>query len=133
MFKIVQTIERGQKHLCTVPDKWENAGYLYWPKSKAEKLILEGNSVPSSDWLEMRCVLKRRNLASYEEAENEISKMMYVTDTDEQDQGIFQQKRKKAKVLLPQSSRAESSANFNEVALACLVSICLNFFIVQTE
>lgn len=63
MFKIVQTVERGQKRLCSIPEKWENAGFLYWPKSTADKFIIEGSLAPSSDWLEMNCVLKR-NIAA---------------------------------------------------------------------
>lgn len=117
MFKIVQTIERGEAQLCVVPHKWEKKGKLYWPKMKADKLIMEGESAPGKNWLEMDCTLKRQNL-SQDDAEKELNRMISSIDTDEGAAvpSIPVQKRK-PRVLLPKRTNYSIlPQDFNEIA-----------------
>lgn len=87
-FKIVRTVERGKPQLCIVPAQWESNGILKWPKKSAEKLARNNNSTPTHDWTPISCMVKRRNLASYEAAEFELQTMLEHTDTEQEDDRV---------------------------------------------
>lgn len=122
MFKIVQTTERGKPQLCIVPAAWERNGTLYWPRKKAEKLVIDGSSIPGDDWFEMTCVVKRTKLKTLAAAETELEEMLECDDTDASP--ALQQPPKKAKVILPRKKpvRPASQANFNPLANYYLVN-----------
>ncbi|KAJ8708564.1 hypothetical protein PYW08_001630 [Mythimna loreyi] len=92
-FKIVSTRRRGKVELCTVPDTWEIKGILRWPKMYGDILAKNDSTQPQSDWLTYKCLLKRRNYRTYEEAEDELTKMLEKTDTDDTDDGERSYKR----------------------------------------
>ncbi|KAJ8704354.1 hypothetical protein PYW08_013078 [Mythimna loreyi] len=92
-FKIVSTRRRGKVELCTVPDTWEVKGILRWPKMYGDILAKNDSTQPQSDWLTYKCLLKRRNYRTYEEAEDELTKMLEKTDTDDTDDGERSYKR----------------------------------------
>lgn len=91
-FKIVRTIERGKPQLCIVPAQWENNGILKWPKKSAEKLAKNNDAIPTHDWTSINCMVKRRNLVSYEAAELELQTMLEHTDTEQEDDRVTLQR-----------------------------------------
>lgn len=78
-FKIVETIEKGKYVLTAVPTSWENQGNLRWPKIKSEKLRRDPFSIPEDTWRSMNCIVKRKNIMSFEEAETELRAMSDVS------------------------------------------------------
>lgn len=83
-FKIVQTQEKGTTKLSIVPSAWEAGGKLYWPPNnlKIGKLIKDDKSKPGPSWQAMPCILKRKNLFNYHDADMELMIMEECTDTD---------------------------------------------------
>lgn len=84
-FKIVKTIENGTVRLSIVPNKWEQDGILYWPPKNLknrEKLIKDGSSVPSIDWLKMPCAIKEQQLESLVTAKKLCALYSNLSDTD---------------------------------------------------
>lgn len=89
-FKIVQTKERGEILLSVVPSRWELDGVLKWPRSGTIKpstfhsMQQDENSVPSTDWIEVKCRLKRQ-YPTYDEAKSYSKQMSDQSDTEESD------------------------------------------------
>ncbi|CAH0405511.1 unnamed protein product [Chilo suppressalis] len=84
-FKIVQTVEKGRPTLSIVPYVWEDDGKLFWPTEKVKnraRLARDENSFPNPNWDILDCVVKRSNIATYAEAQNELRIMENYTDTD---------------------------------------------------
>lgn len=84
-YKIVQTLEKGKSVLTSIPDTWENDGILMWPKKLSEKLRKNEKNYPQDDWLKSNCIVKRRNISTYEEAEQEVENMCKYSDTEQFD------------------------------------------------
>lgn len=86
-YKIVQTYEKGFSRLTIVPTFWEAKGILHWPPKNRRhpKLIRDDRSRPGPGWDTFRCVVKRKDLPSYEEADAELRIMEQHTDTDYQE------------------------------------------------
>lgn len=91
-FKVVQTMERGRLRLTAVPDRWEQNGILFWPKTKQEKLRRQENCDPDSTWTTINCIVKRTNLRTFKDAENEIDIMSDRSDTETDNEHRFQTK-----------------------------------------
>lgn len=122
MFKIVQTTERGKPQLCIVPAAWEKNGTLYWPRKKAEKLVIDGSSTPGDDWFEMTCIVKRTKFKTLAAAETELEEMLECDDTDTPSPAL-QQPPKETKFLSRKKPvRPSSQANFNPLANYYLVN-----------
>ncbi|KAG5874057.1 hypothetical protein JTB14_004970 [Gonioctena quinquepunctata] len=51
MFKIVESIEEGNKELTVVPKRWEKCGTLFWPKKFAYKYQQVPEPTPDPDWI----------------------------------------------------------------------------------
>lgn len=85
-FKIVQTVEDGEVCLSIVPSTWEINGVLRWPKKLrlANKLSHMEYSQPDSSWDRMMC-LKKRELNTRKEAEDELSLMELHSDTENEE------------------------------------------------
>ncbi|KAG5870559.1 hypothetical protein JTB14_010625 [Gonioctena quinquepunctata] len=88
MFKIVETIEKGNKELTVVPKRWEQCGTLFWPKKFAYKYQQDPKSAPDPNWMFIPCKTKRQGFASFRMAEAELSKMLdtneSITENEEQ-------------------------------------------------
>lgn len=104
MYKIVETIERGSKQLTVVPQAWEKQGVLFWPKMKTEKLIKIGTSIPEDSWFQMGCKLKRKELETYETAEQELRAMLKKEDSTESEEQEVVQRKKRVRVILPKKN-----------------------------
>lgn len=117
MFNIVQTIEKGQKHLTIVPPRWENDGFLSWPRIGADKLVLDVNSVPNEDnyWFRMPCKLKRNHLISYEIAEEELERMLENEDTEQDEYETHTIQRKKRAQVKSKAVSNNSAVDFNSL------------------
>lgn len=90
-FKIVQTKEKGKNLLTIVPHLWESNEKIKWPCKSGQitakefkQMLLDKNSIPSGDWIEVKCRLKRDNL-SYEQAVAETKVMSDQSDTEASD------------------------------------------------
>lgn len=92
-FKVVQTMERGRLRLTAVPDQWEQNGTLFWPKNKQEKLRRQENCNPDQTWTTINCIVKRTNLRTFKDAENEIDAMSDRSDTETDNEHRFQTKK----------------------------------------
>lgn len=83
MYKIVETIENGEKNYSVVPSNWVNNSVLFWPNHLREgeimKLAKNPLSLPEDSWCPMPCILKA-TATSYLEA-RQIEKM-YASFTD---------------------------------------------------
>ncbi|RVE41954.1 hypothetical protein evm_013394 [Chilo suppressalis] len=105
-FKIVSTRRKGKLELCTVPETWEVKGTLRWPKMYGDILAKNDSTQPQTDWLTYNCVVKRRNYHTYEEAEDELEKMLEKTDTDDTDYSEQSYKRTTAPQKVPNLNAA---------------------------
>lgn len=81
-FKIVQTCENNSKRLLTIPSPWEDKNILKWPLKQVTKLIRNEFSTPVNDWREMKSVVKRRDIPTYETAEYVLGEMVNHEDTE---------------------------------------------------
>lgn len=79
------TRRRGRVELSTVPASWETRGKLRWPKRNGDVLSKNANVFPQRDWTTSDCILKRSNFLSYEDAEEELNRMLDRTDTEDTD------------------------------------------------
>lgn len=86
MFKIVETIEKGNKELTVVPRRWEQCGTLFWPKKIAYKYQQDPESAPEPNWISIPCKTKRQGFASFQIAEAELSKMVDDESTTENEE-----------------------------------------------
>lgn len=85
-YKIVQTVEKGKKTLVVIPSLWENEGKLWWPPRNIQfKVMKDEQSKPGNDWKLMKCILKRSNILTYQQADSELSFMEENSDTDVND------------------------------------------------
>lgn len=82
-FKIVQTCENNSNRLFTIPSPWEDKNILKWPLKQVTKLIKNEFSTPEGDWREMKCVVKRRHIPTYEIAEYVLGEMVNHEDTED--------------------------------------------------
>ncbi|CAH0403153.1 unnamed protein product [Chilo suppressalis] len=74
-------------------EHWEHREKLRWPKYNSDSLCKDENAQPGPDWIAMNCTLKRKNFPTYEDAEEELIKMLNKTDTDtDNDQELGQHK-----------------------------------------
>ncbi|KAF5302057.1 hypothetical protein FQR65_LT19132 [Abscondita terminalis] len=119
MFKIVETIEKGRRELTIVPSAWEVDGHLFWPKTKADKLIRHADSVPEYSWFRMKCKLKRNHLINYEVGEEELERMLDNDETGTEEETVnVRKKTRKSKSEFP--NRHED--DFNALATSCMTS-----------
>ncbi|CAH2988860.1 unnamed protein product [Chilo suppressalis] len=81
-FKIVKTYENNKDKLFAVPSFWEDKNILKWPRKNEAKHI-KNESTPEADWKQLKCVVKRRNIPSYETAEYVLKEMLNHTDTED--------------------------------------------------
>lgn len=90
-FKILQTNEQNKDYLSIVPHLWEVNGFVKWPaKSQMNTksfipLVKNPDSVPDANWTSHKCVVKRRDVATYELAEIQVDQMSDQTDSSEVD------------------------------------------------
>ncbi|CAG9790285.1 unnamed protein product [Diatraea saccharalis] len=84
-FKIVKSLEKGVYRHWIVPSSWEHDNNVKWPKKNISELVKCIDSVPEPDWLHIKCQVKRSNIPTYKEADRELSRLLNVTDTDEDD------------------------------------------------
>lgn len=121
-FKIVSTLRRGRRELCTVPSQWEHRGQLRWPRYNVDTLIKDSSVQPRADWLTMSCSLKRKNFQSYEDAEEELANMLNKTDTDTDFDQISS-----AQTYLTIPNPSVESPDYNSMAQDL---VCTNLYIV---
>ncbi|CAG4934046.1 unnamed protein product [Parnassius apollo] len=83
-FKIVATVENGERKLSIVPSLWETNGELRRPKERANitRLVKDKNSRPLPDWHVTECVMKLSSIPSYEQAEKELCILRQHRDAD---------------------------------------------------
>lgn len=89
-YKIVQTKEAGRDLLSIVPSAWVSNGFVKWPDTKCDsnakkeyrKRLMDGNSLPHEDWIEVKCRFKRE-LETYELAKKEWNSMSDKSDTSD--------------------------------------------------
>lgn len=87
-YKVVETIEAGEKCLSTIPGGWEVGRILYWPPEHLNVPQIRKNprSVPDDTWTTMKCTVKKvgfsslkaamlfeNNLSQFSDTEDEIS------------------------------------------------------------
>ncbi|CAB3245036.1 unnamed protein product [Arctia plantaginis] len=83
-FKIIETIEKGQKRLCIIPSFWASNSILRWAKKRLDinKLVKDEYSQPVDNWSSSHCCVKRQLLTSYDEATRELDLMLQNSDTE---------------------------------------------------
>lgn len=130
-FSVVQTIEKNQKILTTVPDQWVHNKLLFWPKSSANKLRRQEKSSPEASWEIMTCDVKRKNLKTIEEAQDEINAMSDKSDT-ETDEGVTNRRSlRKEKYSLPQKSFNELAKTLTDVSFLLLYLPVLQLLVIR--
>lgn len=82
-FKIVQTKVNDVLSLSVVPANWEKNGKLFWPPSAIENVAFDNAAMPvTKEWTEYDCMLKCKNIKTYNEAIEKLSKLTEKSDTD---------------------------------------------------
>lgn len=121
-YKIIQTQEKGRSVLTSIPISWENDGILFWPKKYAEKLKMNDQNTAQDNWLKSACILKRKDISTYGEAEKEIELMCNQSDTEQNDDTenedpcTIKKRKKQSKII---TSFYEE--DFNDLAQQCIV------------
>lgn len=73
LFKVIKTIQSGKSLLAIVPDAWETDGTLYWPSKHKVGILNIGDILyPGTEWVELDCIVKRKNLKSYDDAKRDV-------------------------------------------------------------
>lgn len=98
-FKIVQTVENGRKLLTIVPHHWEQMGTLFWPRKSTVNAQDDSDSnKPDDKAHKYRCIVKRQNLQTYDEAENILDVMQQQSDSDDKSKDLSQTKTVQIKI-----------------------------------
>ncbi|XP_055853566.1 uncharacterized protein LOC129917196 [Episyrphus balteatus] len=69
MFRVVETIENGERFVTAVPRNWVDGSTLLWPNTKKD--LLTGRKqclTPSEDWQKLKCRLIFDDIDSWDEA-----------------------------------------------------------------
>lgn len=84
-FKIVQTTKSGgELDLAAVPFQWENDGMVLWPTRSNENVmssLMNPASLPGKGFKPHKCVVKRQNILTWEQAQSMIDVMEQHSDT----------------------------------------------------
>lgn len=84
-FKIIETIEKGERKIAAVPSGWESNGELMWPPpNKLNKLIKNASRPPGTiqeGWKKFSCVVVQSNINSMYEARDRLRNMSDFTET----------------------------------------------------
>lgn len=140
-YKIVQTIEKGKSVLTAVPESWEQDGVLKWPKKvKEERLKVSEDSCPLDDWWKFNCIVKRKDIISYDAAQREINRMCMYSDTEtcasdlENNIPAAQTKQNKKRAII--QTVPTPLEDFNDVALECslvsyLIFMCFSELLIK--
>lgn len=112
-YSIVETKEGKKTLLSIVPHRWVNGDFLLWPDKNAGTLIKDRSSTPSPKWQKIPCILKRKSIKTFAEAELEAAEMSGHTDSDSQQPPPAKKFRTKgaAKQISPQD------LDFNEMMM----------------
>lgn len=88
-YKIVETIENGERNIAAVPAVWEHSGKLMWPPDNIFQKVMKNVSAPPGNtddgWKEFDCIVKRRDIISYSEARKQLKAMSDESDTSTSD------------------------------------------------
>lgn len=68
---MVQTIEAGKPVITVVPHKWVSGNTLSWPTKQVNDLRKNAASVPASSWTKMSCLVKRKYIPTFNDAQQE--------------------------------------------------------------
>ncbi|KXJ82675.1 hypothetical protein RP20_CCG012097 [Aedes albopictus] len=83
-FAVVQTQEAQGPMLSVVPHQWVQKDGLLWPNKNAHTLSKDASSKPSHTWTKIPCVVKKKNIATYEKAQQEAAELSGLsTDTSD--------------------------------------------------
>lgn len=70
--------------LSVVPHQWVQNDGLMWPNKNAASLSKDSSSKPSPTWTKIPCVVKKKNIATYEKAQQEAADLSGLsTDTSD--------------------------------------------------
>lgn len=79
MYKIVETIEEGEKLLTVIPSCWEKDGILSWPTNcKNVDSLRKKCIVPAPNWSKEKCILKREDIKSFSKFTSLLHFKIYV-------------------------------------------------------
>lgn len=83
---MVATKEKKGVYFTTVPHKWEASQLLYWPEqmkhSDRERLRANAGSSPEEDWSTFPCIVKLKNIFSFEEGLKLEKQLTDCSDTE---------------------------------------------------
>lgn len=86
-YKVVETIENGEKRIAAVPGLWETNGKLMWPpKSKQKKALKNPLLQPGTQedgWVQFDCTVVRNYIPTYANAVQELKAMSDHSDTSD--------------------------------------------------
>ena len=87
MHIIVETIEDGEITLCTVPEKWEINGILYWPPGRKGMTLRKNDKIEPdvNTWSKQNCTVKRRNFKTFEEGIRAEKYLSRFDDTEDEE------------------------------------------------
>lgn len=89
-YKIVLTKEKRGIYFTAVPHKWEKEKYLFWPdkltSGQINKLRSSISSDPEKTWGKYRCLVKCKNIKSFEEALSLEKQLTECTDTEAEEE-----------------------------------------------
>ena len=127
-YKVVLTIEKGKSVLTSVPESWEKNGILFWPPKNATEKIKQ-EAYPQDDWKSINCVVKRKNVVTFENAEEEIDRMCEHSDTEYIETADEMPSKKRLKKKKAKISISSTQPDFNDQAQECIkvsvISCCL--------
>ncbi|XP_055640748.1 uncharacterized protein LOC129778096 [Toxorhynchites rutilus septentrionalis] len=72
-FNVVQTLEAGTPMLSVVPHQWIEGKFLLWPGKNASVICKDVSSKPTASWTKIPCIVKRKYIPTYAEAEQEAA------------------------------------------------------------
>lgn len=90
-FVLVSTLEKKRLCFVVVPKAWVNGeSTLFWTPKKflrweIEKLRSDPNSIPEFDWLAQNCVIKLRNLKTFDYGLELEKAFVNFTDTESEE------------------------------------------------
>ncbi|XP_021712829.1 uncharacterized protein LOC110681391 [Aedes aegypti] len=107
-FAVVQTQEAQGPVLSVVPQQWVKSDGLLWPNKNAASLSKDASSKPAASWTKFPCIVKKRNIPSYEQAQQEAADLSGQS-TDTSDFATRKKQKKK------QKSEATTGYDFNHM------------------
>ncbi|KYM96524.1 hypothetical protein ALC62_12817 [Cyphomyrmex costatus] len=85
-------MEDDELNLCVVPESWEKDGFLFWPPGRKGMNLRKNDSISPdfTNWSKQKCVVKRKNFTTFEDAIKTEKYLGRFNDTEDENEFLIE-------------------------------------------